>query len=81
MSVFSLDLLRKFCVNFPSYTNTWAVYETYSLVVVLEGNICISPLECVVGSVIPRNVINPVGFIVVPKMEKERVAAQVLHVM
>lgn len=43
------------------------MHDTYSLVVTLEGNVRVSPLECVVGSVIPCNVINPVGFVVVPK--------------
>lgn len=60
-----LDMYK--CFN---YINThqclcW-VYDTYSLVVALEGNICVSPLECVIGSMIPCNVVNPVGFVVVP---------------
>lgn len=41
--------------------------STYSLVVVLEGNIRVSPLEGVVRRVIPRYVVDPVGFVVVPK--------------
>lgn len=45
---------------------------TYSLVVVHEGNQRVSPFECVDGSVVPSNVINPVGFVVVPKIKKGR---------
>lgn len=41
--------------------------DTYRLVIVLKGNVRVSPLECVVGTVIPGNIINPVGFVVVPK--------------
>ena len=43
------------------------MHDTYSLVVVLEGDFGVVPRECVVGSVIPGNVINFVGFVVVPK--------------
>ena len=39
--------------------------STYRLVVVLEGDLCVSSLERVVGSVIPCDVINPVGLVVV----------------
>lgn len=48
------------------------MHDTYSLVVVLEGDVGVSPLKCVVGSVIPCNVINPVGFVVVPKNVRSR---------
>lgn len=48
------------------YTNA-CVECTYSLEIVLEGNVCVPPFESVVGSVVPSNVINPVGFVVVPK--------------
>ncbi len=43
------------------------VHDTYRLEVILERNLCVSFLECVIGSVIPCNLINPVGFVVVPK--------------
>ena len=43
--------------------------STYRLVVVLEGGICVSSLERVVGGVIPCNVINPVGFVVVSEKQ------------
>lgn len=41
--------------------------DTYGLEVVLEGNQRVALLECVDGSVVPSNVIDPVGFVVVPK--------------
>ena len=40
--------------------------RTYGLVVVLEGDVRVSSLERVVGRVIPGDVINPVGLVVVP---------------
>lgn len=48
------------------------VHDTYCLVVVLKGNICVSSLECVVGSVIPCNIIDPVGSVVVPKKGRQK---------
>lgn len=38
----------------------------YRLKVVHERDICISPFECVIGVLVPGNIINPVGFVVVP---------------
>lgn len=47
------------------------VEGTYSLIVVGEGNQRVSPFEGVVGSVVPSNVINPVGSVVVPKINED----------
>lgn len=44
-----------------------AILDTYILVVVLEGDLRVSPREGVGGSVIPGDIINPVGSVVVSK--------------
>lgn len=42
------------------------VSRSYSLVVTQEGNVCIALFEGVLGGVVPGDVVNPVGFVVVP---------------
>lgn len=47
-------------------------YEsTYTPVVVPEGNFCISPLESIGWSMVPCNIINPVGFVVISTKTEE----------
>lgn len=46
------------------------MHETYRLVVVLEGDFFVCLCECVHRSVIPCNIIDPVGLVVVPIKKK-----------
>lgn len=54
-------------------TKSILCFNAYVLVVVLKGDFGVSSSESVVGSVIPGNVINPVGFVVVPSNKKNTI--------
>ena len=50
----------------PTCTSSANVAHLYRFVVVLEGDLGVSPLKGVVGGVVPGNIVNPVCFVIVP---------------
>lgn len=49
--------------------NQMTTLDDYRLVVLLEADLSVTPLEGVVRGLVPCNVINPVGLVVVPYRE------------